>query len=82
MNGCFFSPPPQCFKIFASNTTRKLAWHDAREVCTHLGGNLASVPNQQVQGMYMGSPETCSQKYQHPTKECAKLLNTYYKIIC
>ncbi|XP_031470280.1 macrophage mannose receptor 1-like [Phasianus colchicus] len=39
----------KCFKIFASNTTRKLAWHDAREVCIHLGGNLASVLNQQVQ---------------------------------
>uniref|UniRef100_A0A8C2SV91 Macrophage mannose receptor 1-like n=1 Tax=Coturnix japonica TaxID=93934 RepID=A0A8C2SV91_COTJA len=39
----------KCFKIFASNTTRKLAWHDAREVCIDLGGNLASVPNEQVQ---------------------------------
>ncbi|OXB84687.1 UNVERIFIED_CONTAM: hypothetical protein H355_001164 [Colinus virginianus] len=39
----------KCFKIFASNTTRKLAWHDAREVCIDLGGNLASIPNERVQ---------------------------------
>ncbi|POI30844.1 hypothetical protein CIB84_005405, partial [Bambusicola thoracicus] len=39
----------KCFKIFASNTTRKLAWHDAREVCIDLGGNLASIANEKVQ---------------------------------
>lgn len=47
----------QCFKVFASNITRNLTWHAARDVCFKLGGNLASIPNEQVQGMYMGSME-------------------------
>nr|XP_047917806.1 macrophage mannose receptor 1-like isoform X1 [Anser cygnoides] len=62
INSTFVSPLPpggcpeswllfnnKCFKIFASNITRKLVWHDARDVCINLGGNLATVPNEQVQ---------------------------------
>lgn len=55
----FFFFPPQCFKIFASNITRKLVWHDARDICINLGGNLATVPNEQVQGTYTSFTETC-----------------------
>ncbi|XP_053915277.1 macrophage mannose receptor 1 isoform X1 [Cuculus canorus] len=39
----------KCFKIFASNMTRKLKWHAARDACIDFGGNLASIPNEQVQ---------------------------------
>ncbi|XP_032929413.1 macrophage mannose receptor 1-like [Catharus ustulatus] len=39
----------KCFKVFASNTTRNLMWHAARDVCFSLGGNLATIPNEQVQ---------------------------------
>uniref|UniRef100_A0A8C3N4W8 Uncharacterized protein n=1 Tax=Geospiza parvula TaxID=87175 RepID=A0A8C3N4W8_GEOPR len=39
----------KCFKVFASNITRNLTWHAARDVCFSLGGNLATIPNEQVQ---------------------------------
>uniref|UniRef100_A0A8C3EI57 Uncharacterized protein n=1 Tax=Corvus moneduloides TaxID=1196302 RepID=A0A8C3EI57_CORMO len=39
----------KCFKVFASNVTRNLTWHSARDVCFKLGGNLASIPNEEVQ---------------------------------
>uniref|UniRef100_A0A8C3XBH0 Mannose receptor C-type 1 n=1 Tax=Cyanoderma ruficeps TaxID=181631 RepID=A0A8C3XBH0_9PASS len=39
----------KCFKVFASNITRNLTWHAARDVCFSLGGNLAAIPNEQVQ---------------------------------
>lgn len=32
-------------------------WHAARNACIDLGGNLATIPNEQVQGTYMGSVE-------------------------
>uniref|UniRef100_A0A663EA94 Mannose receptor C-type 1 n=1 Tax=Aquila chrysaetos chrysaetos TaxID=223781 RepID=A0A663EA94_AQUCH len=62
VNSTFASPLPpggcpeswfffnnKCFKIFASNVTRKLMWHAARDACIDLGGNLATIPNEQVQ---------------------------------
>ncbi|XP_074013799.1 macrophage mannose receptor 1-like [Numenius arquata] len=62
INSTFASPLPpggcpeswlffnnKCFKIFASNITRKLMWHAARDTCIDLGGNLATIPNEQVQ---------------------------------
>ncbi|XP_051465466.1 macrophage mannose receptor 1-like isoform X2 [Apus apus] len=39
----------KCFKIFASDITRNLMWHAARDACINLGGNLATIPNEQVQ---------------------------------
>ncbi|XP_009084563.3 macrophage mannose receptor 1-like isoform X1 [Serinus canaria] len=39
----------KCFKVFASNITRNLTWHAAQDVCFNLGGNLATIPNEQVQ---------------------------------
>uniref|UniRef100_A0A8C0UYT6 Macrophage mannose receptor 1-like n=1 Tax=Cyanistes caeruleus TaxID=156563 RepID=A0A8C0UYT6_CYACU len=39
----------KCFKVFASNITRNLTWHAARDVCFSLGGNLATISNGQVQ---------------------------------
>uniref|UniRef100_H0YSP9 Macrophage mannose receptor 1 n=1 Tax=Taeniopygia guttata TaxID=59729 RepID=H0YSP9_TAEGU len=39
----------KCFKVFASNITTNLTWHAARDVCFNLGGNLATIPNEQVQ---------------------------------
>ncbi|XP_058675062.1 macrophage mannose receptor 1-like isoform X1 [Ammospiza caudacuta] len=39
----------KCFKVFASNITRNLTWHAAQGVCFNLGGNLATIPNEQVQ---------------------------------
>ncbi|XP_074721575.1 macrophage mannose receptor 1-like [Strix uralensis] len=39
----------KCFKIFASNITVKLMWHAARDACINLGGNLATISNEQVQ---------------------------------
>lgn len=32
-------------------------WHAARDACINLGGNLATIPNEQVQGTYMGFTE-------------------------
>ncbi|XP_050184740.1 macrophage mannose receptor 1-like isoform X1 [Myiozetetes cayanensis] len=62
INSTFTSPLPpggcpeswvffgnKCFKIFSSNMTRKLVWHDARDACISLGGNLATIPNEHVQ---------------------------------
>uniref|UniRef100_A0A8C5T5E2 Mannose receptor C-type 1 n=1 Tax=Malurus cyaneus samueli TaxID=2593467 RepID=A0A8C5T5E2_9PASS len=62
INSTFASPLPpggcpeswiffnnKCFKVFASNVTRNLTWHAARDVCFKLGGNLATIPNEQVQ---------------------------------
>ncbi|RLW11503.1 hypothetical protein DV515_00001465, partial [Chloebia gouldiae] len=42
-------PPGGCPEIFASNITRNLTWHAARDVCFNLGGNLATIPNERVQ---------------------------------
>uniref|UniRef100_A0A8C5J7G5 MRC1 protein n=1 Tax=Junco hyemalis TaxID=40217 RepID=A0A8C5J7G5_JUNHY len=39
----------KCFKVFASNITTNLTWHAAQGVCFNLGGNLATIPNEQVQ---------------------------------
>ncbi|XP_019385690.1 PREDICTED: macrophage mannose receptor 1-like [Crocodylus porosus] len=39
----------KCFKIFGSNKTEELTWHDARTACVTLGGNLATIPNKQLQ---------------------------------
>ncbi|XP_027514430.1 macrophage mannose receptor 1-like [Corapipo altera] len=62
INSTFASPLPpggcpeswvffgnKCFKVFSSNTTRKLMWHDARDACINLGGNLATIPNEHMQ---------------------------------
>lgn len=32
-------------------------WHAARDACINLGGILATIQNEQVQGTYMGSIE-------------------------
>ncbi|XP_054027247.1 macrophage mannose receptor 1 [Dryobates pubescens] len=66
VNSTFASPLPtggcpdswgffnyKCFKVFASNATSRLPWHAARDACTQLGGNLASIPNQQVQAFLL-----------------------------
>lgn len=42
---------PQCYKIFGSREEKTLTWHSARSVCRDVGGNLASIHNNQVQGM-------------------------------
>ncbi|XP_015472732.1 macrophage mannose receptor 1-like [Parus major] len=39
----------KCYKIFGSSKEDKLTWHSARSVCRELGGNLASIHNNQVQ---------------------------------
>nr|XP_014124972.1 macrophage mannose receptor 1 [Zonotrichia albicollis] len=39
----------KCYKIFGSREEEKLTWHSARSVCRELGGNLASIHNNQVQ---------------------------------
>uniref|UniRef100_U3JY95 C-type lectin domain-containing protein n=1 Tax=Ficedula albicollis TaxID=59894 RepID=U3JY95_FICAL len=39
----------KCYKIFGSREEDKLTWHSARSVCRELGGNLASIHNNQVQ---------------------------------
>lgn len=41
----------QCYKIFGSREEDRLTWHSARSACIELGGNLASIHNDQVQGM-------------------------------
>uniref|UniRef100_A0A8C8RNB2 Macrophage mannose receptor 1 n=1 Tax=Pelusios castaneus TaxID=367368 RepID=A0A8C8RNB2_9SAUR len=39
----------KCFKIFGSSENETLMWHAARMACIKLGGNLASIPNKEVQ---------------------------------
>nr|XP_008161018.1 macrophage mannose receptor 1-like isoform X2 [Chrysemys picta bellii] len=39
----------KCFKIFGSSENETLTWHAARMACINLGGNLASIPNKEVQ---------------------------------
>ncbi|XP_006119560.2 macrophage mannose receptor 1-like isoform X1 [Pelodiscus sinensis] len=39
----------KCYKMFGSNEDERLTWHAARTACMNLGGNLASIPNEQVQ---------------------------------
>ncbi|PKU28705.1 macrophage mannose receptor 1-like [Limosa lapponica baueri] len=38
-----------CYKIFGSKEEERLAWHSARSSCIELGGNLASIHDEQVQ---------------------------------
>lgn len=40
----------QCYKIFGSTEDERVTWHAARTACMNLGGNLATIPNEQVQG--------------------------------
>ena len=69
-----------CFKIFASKITRKLMWHAAQNACISLGGNLATIPHEQVRRTYMGSIER--KKKLSLTKETAILSKTDYGFIC
>ncbi|KAM9163688.1 macrophage mannose receptor 1-like isoform 1-T1 [Pangshura tecta] len=39
----------KCYKIFGSSEAERLTWHAARNICVKLGGNLASIHNEQVQ---------------------------------
>ncbi|XP_054245985.1 macrophage mannose receptor 1-like [Indicator indicator] len=39
----------KCYKIFGSAEDERVTWHAARTACMNLGGNLASIPNAQVQ---------------------------------
>ncbi|XP_044862469.1 macrophage mannose receptor 1-like [Mauremys mutica] len=39
----------KCFKIFGSSENETMTWHAARMACINLGGNLASIPNKEVQ---------------------------------
>ncbi|XP_035172821.1 macrophage mannose receptor 1-like isoform X2 [Oxyura jamaicensis] len=39
----------KCYKIFGSREEETLTWHSARSACIELGGNLASIHNDQVQ---------------------------------
>ncbi|XP_066847759.1 macrophage mannose receptor 1-like isoform X2 [Anser cygnoides] len=39
----------KCYKIFGSREEERLTWHSARSACIELGGNLASIHNDQVQ---------------------------------
>ncbi|XP_018764911.2 macrophage mannose receptor 1-like [Serinus canaria] len=39
----------KCYKIFGSREEETLTWHSARSVCRDVGGNLASIHNNQVQ---------------------------------
>ncbi|XP_067418418.1 macrophage mannose receptor 1-like [Emydura macquarii macquarii] len=39
----------KCFKILGSSENETLMWHAARMACIKLGGNLASIPNKEVQ---------------------------------
>uniref|UniRef100_A0A8C3H2D1 Uncharacterized protein n=1 Tax=Corvus moneduloides TaxID=1196302 RepID=A0A8C3H2D1_CORMO len=38
-----------CQQISSVNCVKNLTWHSARDVCFKLGGNLASIPNEEVQ---------------------------------
>ncbi|GAB0184743.1 macrophage mannose receptor 1 [Grus japonensis] len=38
-----------CYKIFGSAEDERVTWHAARTACMNLGGNLATIPNEQVQ---------------------------------
>ncbi|CAM5094005.1 unnamed protein product [Eretmochelys imbricata] len=44
-----FTVPSECFKIFGSSESETLMWHVAQMACINLGGNLASIPNKEVQ---------------------------------
>ncbi|XP_050795449.1 macrophage mannose receptor 1-like [Gopherus flavomarginatus] len=39
----------KCYKMFGSNEDERLSWHAARTACVNLGGNLVTIPNEQVQ---------------------------------
>ncbi|CAM4522259.1 unnamed protein product [Caretta caretta] len=39
----------KCYKMFGSNEDERLSWHAARTACMNLGGNLVTIPNEQVQ---------------------------------
>ncbi|XP_064018398.1 macrophage mannose receptor 1 isoform X3 [Pogoniulus pusillus] len=39
----------KCYKVFGSAEEKRVTWHAARTACMNLGGNLASIPNEQVQ---------------------------------
>lgn len=54
----------QCYKIFGSREEERLTWHSARSACIELGGNLASIHNEQVQGM---TTEPFGAKYEAST---------------
>ncbi|XP_068002470.1 macrophage mannose receptor 1-like [Melanerpes formicivorus] len=42
----------KCYKIFGTREEGRLTWHSARRACIELGGNLASVHNEQVQAFF------------------------------
>uniref|UniRef100_A0A8B9RWH5 Macrophage mannose receptor 1 n=1 Tax=Accipiter nisus TaxID=211598 RepID=A0A8B9RWH5_9AVES len=42
----------KCYKIFGSREEERLTWHSARSACIELGGNLASIHNEQVQAFF------------------------------
>ncbi|XP_009079448.1 PREDICTED: macrophage mannose receptor 1-like, partial [Acanthisitta chloris] len=39
----------KCYKIFGSTEEERVTWRAARTACMNLGGNLATIPNEQVQ---------------------------------
>ncbi|KAM9024791.1 macrophage mannose receptor 1-like isoform 1-T1 [Ara ararauna] len=39
----------KCYKIFGSTEDERVTWHAARTACMNLGGNLATIHNEQVQ---------------------------------
>uniref|UniRef100_A0A8C8RHJ4 Macrophage mannose receptor 1 n=1 Tax=Pelusios castaneus TaxID=367368 RepID=A0A8C8RHJ4_9SAUR len=39
----------KCYKMFGANEDERLSWHAARKACMDFGGNLATIPNEQVQ---------------------------------
>uniref|UniRef100_A0A8B9SG96 C-type lectin domain-containing protein n=1 Tax=Anas platyrhynchos TaxID=8839 RepID=A0A8B9SG96_ANAPL len=39
----------KCYKIFGSTEDERVTWHAARTACMNLGGNLATISNEQVQ---------------------------------
>nr|XP_009671983.1 PREDICTED: LOW QUALITY PROTEIN: macrophage mannose receptor 1-like [Struthio camelus australis] len=42
----------KCYKIFGYSEEERLTWHAARSTCIELGGNLASIHNEQVQAFF------------------------------
>ncbi|XP_074013155.1 macrophage mannose receptor 1-like [Numenius arquata] len=42
----------KCYKIFGSKEEERLTWHAARSACIGLGGNLASIHDEQVQAFF------------------------------